>query len=114
VLNLFTALSWPGNVRQLINVLRNVVVLNDGPVVERHMLPPDLEPVASQRAAPTAAPAGSAMELLAGKTLAQVERLVIEEAIKRHAGSVPKAARELGVSPSTLYRKQESWDKTDT
>jgi DNA-binding NtrC family response regulator len=54
------------------------------------------------------------MELLAGKTLAQVERLVIEEAIKRHAGSVPKAARELGVSPSTLYRKQESWDKTDT
>lgn len=114
VLDLFAALSWPGNVRQLINVLRNVVVLNDGPVVERHMLPPDLEPVASQRAAPAAAPAGPTMELLAGKTLAQVERLVIEEAIKRHAGSVPKAARELGVSPSTLYRKQESWDKTDT
>jgi DNA-binding NtrC family response regulator len=58
------------------------------------------------------APAGDGLDGLAalrGKTLAEIERIVIEAAIGRHGGSVPKAARELGVSPSTLYRKREAW-----
>src|SRR5690606_1411474 len=42
VRDLFRTLPWPGNVRQLINVLRNVVVLNEGPQVTIEMLPPDL------------------------------------------------------------------------
>ncbi|MDD7909223.1 sigma-54 dependent transcriptional regulator [Pseudovibrio exalbescens] len=36
------AFSWPGNIRQLQNVLRSAVVLNDGDVLERYMLPPDI------------------------------------------------------------------------
>ena len=110
VLDLFRALPWPGNVRQLINVLRNVVVLNEGPVVERSMLPPDLIPL-SEREAPAHVGVPMGLDHLAGRTLAEIERMVIEDAIRRHAGSVPKAARELAVSPSTIYRKQETWDK---
>jgi DNA-binding NtrC family response regulator len=35
--------------------------------------------------------------------------MVIEDALARQGGSVPRAARELGVAPSTLYRKIEGW-----
>lgn len=48
-------------------------------------------------------------EALAGQTLAQIERAVIEAAVARNGGSVPRAARELAVSPSTLYRKIDGW-----
>lgn len=42
VTQLFRDYHWPGNVRQLLNALRNVVVLQDGPVVESFMLPPEI------------------------------------------------------------------------
>jgi len=113
VKELFRSLPWPGNVRQLINVLRNVVVLNEGPQVTVEMLPPDL---LADRPAP--APAAEerphvSMQDLSGRTLAQIERIVIEDALARHGDSVPKAARELDVSASTLYRKREAWEKAD-
>ncbi len=113
VRDLFAKLPWPGNVRQLINVLRNVVVLNEGPMVMAQMLPPDLMP---ERPGPAASPQGRpglTLTELAGRTLAQIERLVIEDALARHGDSVPKAARELDVSASTLYRKREAWEKTE-
>ncbi|MDZ4135890.1 MAG: helix-turn-helix domain-containing protein, partial [Paracoccaceae bacterium] len=43
--------------------------------------------------------------------LAEVERRVITATLARHGGSVPRAARVLEVSPSTLYRKIESWSR---
>ncbi|MBC7143006.1 MAG: sigma-54-dependent Fis family transcriptional regulator, partial [Rhodobacteraceae bacterium] len=108
---LFRALDWPGNVRQLLNVMRHVVVLNDGPAVTRAMLPIELHHElehAACAAQDTPIPQVP-LEGLVGRTLAEIERLVIEETIARHGGSVPKAARVLDVSPSTLYRKIESW-----
>ena len=47
-----------------------------------------------------------------GTPLAKFERDFIEETITFCDGSIPQAARLLDVSPSTLYRKKESWDKT--
>ena len=109
---IFRTLPWPGNVRQLINVLRNVVVLNDGPLVLPEMLPPELQDTAAPPAAPP--PVAPAMRSdLTGLTLAQVERLVIEASIARNGGSIPRAAQELDVSPSTIYRKREAWEKAD-
>ncbi len=104
--------AWPGNVRQLLNVLWNVVVLNDGPLVTRSMLPDEY--LRASEALPHPGPVGPAaaqglMESLDGQTLAQIEQYAIERAIARHGGSLPKAARELDVSPSTLYRKREAW-----
>src|SRR5690606_15960211 len=97
------AYPWPGNVRQLLNVMRNVVVLNDGGLVTPAMLPAGLAAdTLPQGAAAPPAP-------VPGMTLAQIERQAIEAAIARNGGSVPLAARELDVSPSTLYRKLEAW-----
>ncbi len=125
VADLFLRLPWPGNVRQLLNVIRHAVVLHDGPVLSRDMLPGDLQyaaaPLARQQHQPApAAPDGpeGALDGLIGLTLAEIERAVIEETIARHGGSVPRAARVLDVSPSTLYRKREAWSRaagrTDT
>lgn len=116
VRTLFRRLPWPGNVRQVLNVIRNVVVLHDGPQVTLDMLPQEAILPAPPGAAapalpePAAAPvAAELVRLLAGRTLADIERLAIEAAIARHDGSLPRAARELGVAPSTLYRKREAW-----
>ena len=49
------------------------------------------------------------LDALLGRPLAEVERMVIEATLARHGGSVPKAARVLELSPSTLYRKIEGW-----
>lgn len=114
VRDLFRSLPWPGNVRQLINVLRNVVVLNDGPLVTAEMLPPDLHPdQMPDRQNGVVETESGGLGDLAGRTLAQIERMVIEETLRRHGGSVPRAARELDVSASTIYRKLEAWAKMD-
>ncbi|MCU9850302.1 sigma-54 dependent transcriptional regulator [Defluviimonas sp. WL0024] len=115
VATLFQRLDWPGNVRQLLNVLRHAVVLNDGPAVTRAMLPIELHHELEHREdeTPETPRPHVTLEGLIGRTLAEVERMVIEETISRHGGSIPKAARVLDVSPSTLYRKIEAWKAAD-
>ncbi|AXS40222.1 hypothetical protein D1F64_09330 [Breoghania sp. L-A4] len=57
-----------------------------------------------------AANGGPAVSVPLGLSLSQMERAVIEATIDMCDGSLPKAARILEVSPSTLYRKREIWD----
>ncbi len=51
------------------------------------------------------------LEGLIGRTLDEIEYLVIKETLAQHGGSIPKAARVLDVSPSTLYRRIATWEK---
>ncbi len=116
---------WPGNVRELHNVIRRVIVLNDGPEVELNMLPAsmhrDRRPASeSEKAFVHSDPAGAdvigelgrqASEdwVPEGRSLAELEREIIETAIRRCSGNVTEAAKVLTVSPSTLYRKRSAW-----
>ncbi len=115
VIALFRRLPWPGNVRQVLNVIRNVVVLNDGGWVTLDILPEDLTQssgwTAPQPVALNAPTEATSIDNLVGMTLAEAERAVIEATLAHHGGSVPKASRVLAVSPSTLYRKIEGWAK---
>jgi DNA-binding NtrC family response regulator len=117
VQDLFRQHPWPGNIRQLMNILRSVVVMNDGPVLTAAMLPGDiLGPAATPppRTRPGSVPAvQNPLDTLVGKTLAEIERLVIGETIASVNGSIPKAARILDLSPSTLYRKRDAWLEQD-
>lgn len=108
---LFRSLLWPGNVRQVLNVLRNVVVLHDGEQITKSMLPLEIlhkegNPIASL---PNVKAGLRVTNVEWRGTLAEIERQVIEDCISRHGGSVPQAARELDVSPSTIYRKLDRW-----
>jgi DNA-binding NtrC family response regulator len=120
VARVFETRPWPGNVRQLLNVIRNIVVLHDGPTVLPAMLPAEiaLSPGGASAPVVAAAPAdwtAAAMTLrdhvaaLIGMPLSDVERELIEATIEHCDGSIPRAARMLEVSPSTLYRKLETW-----
>ena len=109
VLDLFRRLSWPGNVRQVLNVIRNIVVLNAGGRVTLDMLPDSLYREDSGADQTPGHEITGPMGSLIGRSMAEIERLVIEETIARNDGSVPKAARVLELSPSTIYRKLESW-----
>lgn len=114
VKDLFRRYNWPGNIRQLLNVLRNVVVLNRGGIVTLDMLPEGLSEAGEDTAKPISAqqPEGLTVDSLIGKPMAEIERLVIEATLSRHEGSVSRAARTLDIAPSTLYRKMETWGKT--
>ena len=116
----FQTYSWPGNVRELQNMVRNIVVLHDGPTVTMEMLPLDalespapVEESSTPTAPLTAVTAAAQVPNTAGLTLAQIERNAIEAAIVAAGGSVPKAAKALDVSPSTLYRKREAWEAAE-
>ena len=123
VREIFMAMAWPGNVRQLMNAIRNVVVLNDGPIVLPEMLPAEVTMPHQISARVNGATASSpdAMQTVGqteniaafiGTSLATLEREFIEATIDFCDGSIPQAARLLDVSPSTLYRKKEGWEKT--
>ena len=121
--------TWPGNVRELENAIRTAVVLHDGEVVTVAMLPatvraggakpapalvpppPPPEPPKVQAAPPLTLPVEPrAVESTKRiRPLADTEREAIEEAVRLCGGNIAKAAAILGISPSTLYRKQESW-----
>lgn len=106
---LLPKLPWPGNVRQLLNVLRQIVVMNDADEVTVAMLPNELNEAAGHQSPPSGPLAATPLLPFLGKTLAQVERMVIEATIAMKGGSVTRAARVLDVAPSTLYRKIEAW-----
>ncbi|MDE9450968.1 sigma-54-dependent Fis family transcriptional regulator [Aliiroseovarius sp. Z3] len=100
---------WPGNIRQLTNVIWNIVLHHDGDMVTTDMLPVDLlaglaEPVDATGRQQVLAETG-----LLGRPLAEIERIVIEETIRAQGGSIPQAAQVLQLSPSTIYRKREGW-----
>lgn len=112
--------GWPGNVRQLQNVIRNMVVLNDGDAVLESMMPTELlidRPPASAPNVPDASPLRFLLDKSVRKTeqkqdvkpLEEVIRETVEAAIGVCAGSIPRAAAALDVSPSTLYRRIEGW-----
>ncbi|ART79523.1 sigma-54-dependent transcriptional regulator [Oceanisphaera avium] len=101
------AYHWPGNVRQLQNVIRNAVVLHEGEWIELDMLPAPLDQPINQQLAGEWVQDNLPAPIV---PLATLERKAIERAISHCQGNVSRAAALLEVSPSTIYRKLQSWD----
>ncbi len=95
--------DWPGNVRELRNVLENMVLLARGDVLSAEDVP---EPVQSGTAA--GARAGGGFEL-AGRSLSEVERALIEANLELCEGNREKTAKLLGIGERTLYRKLKEY-----
>jgi two-component system repressor protein LuxO len=125
------AFPWPGNVRQLQNVIRNIVVLNEGPVVRAEMVPrevrspavhaqPAVSPVEPENVGSPAAfspfmadapqPNARVAAIPEVRPLEAIIRETIESTIARFGGSVPRAAAALEIAPSTIYRRMQEWN----
>lgn len=105
---------WPGNVRQLQNLLHSIVVLNEGPLIEADQIDIDLKyEVKSSEVKEVNSKNENLSKPLSDsiQPLWLSEKQSIEQAIQAFDGNIPKAAAVLEVSPSTLYRKIQSWKK---
>ncbi|MCB1890134.1 MAG: sigma 54-interacting transcriptional regulator [Rhodocyclaceae bacterium] len=89
---------WPGNLRQLRNVLRVAIAMlgPDEAALRPDHLPEDSIDIHASR--PPQPP-------LPGGDLRAAELRLVRECLDRHAGNVSAAARELGITRTTLYRK---------
>ncbi|KII78636.1 ATPase AAA [Vibrio renipiscarius] len=112
VVERFARFEWPGNVRQLQNVLRNVVVLNNGSEIQLDMLPPPLNQP-SEGLPRVVIEDNNALSVHDIFPLWLTEKNAIEQAISACEGNIPKAAGYLDVSPSTLYRKLQAWSEKE-
>ena len=86
--------DYPGNVRELENIIEQAFVLCRGVTIELNHLPPELRPATP-----------SDPQQLNQMSLKTMERTMITETLRRHDGHRRAAARDLGIDPSTLYRK---------
>lgn len=93
--------DWPGNIRELHNVLERALLLARTPRLEAGQLGLDRRPAPSGEASPTG-------ELFQG-TLEAVERRYIEHILRLENGLVDRAADRLDIPRSTLYQRLKSW-----
>ncbi len=104
------AYGWEGNVRELKNFIESGVVLDTDGVLGADDVPDSK--VLGAPAAAGAAPAATAPHLI-GRPLEEVERYMIEEALKLTDGNREEAARMLGIGERTLYRKIQEYKKQE-
>jgi len=96
------AFDWPGNVRQLEHLIHQIVITNQGTELTADMLGSDL-----LRAVSAATPEISAgsVPIKTIPSINEMEQSLIREALEFTQGSIPTAAKQLGLSQTTLYRK---------
>lgn len=90
--------DFPGNIRELENIMQHAFVLCRGSIIQRQHLPGELF-------------AGDKQEqpALRSQTLRSLEESAVRQALADHGGNRTAAARQLGIDPSTLYRKMRRY-----
>jgi two-component system response regulator HydG len=103
-MQILAAHDWPGNIRQLKNTIRTMVVMCDRENLDVRDIPPD---IARRRQLPgdSTAPAN-----LAGVSLNELEKQAIVDTLAKTEGNREKAAKILGIGERTLYRKIKEYN----
>jgi len=108
------AYPYPGNVRELDNIVQHAVLMADGSELGVPELPPYM--LARPRLGGSASPAqgglpeaGAVAAAREFMTLAEIENAAIRETLRRLKGNQSVAAKKLGISRSTLWRKMREY-----
>ncbi len=89
--------DWPGNVRELTHAIERAVLMADGDTIRADHL----------GLAPETGDASASIEDM---SLDEVEKILIQKALRRFDGNMSKAAEALGLSRGALYRRLEKHD----
>jgi two-component system response regulator HydG len=92
---------WPGNVRQLRNVVESMVVVDYDGLLDLDDLPEEL----AGPAEPSPEPQTTSLASLVGRSLEEIERLFLAETLRACGNNREEASRLLGIGERTLYRK---------
>jgi len=104
-MRMFKQHSWPGNFRQLTNLLRTAIVMlgDDTDICVDHLPDDFLDDISHARRQEVADTVTRVVSDMS--TLEDVEASVIRKSLEAHGGNVSATARALGVSRNTIYRK---------
>lgn len=100
-LQFLTRLPFPGNIRELKNLVERTILVSGKPVLDAS----DFDAQYLRNDQPKAAEGTS----LAGMTLDEIERQTILQALERHKGNLSQVAMSLGISRAALYRRLEKY-----
>jgi two-component system NtrC family response regulator len=89
--------SWPGNIRELKNVIERAVILADGDTLTVDSLPPEIQLIQEKKST------------MSAFSMASVEKLHIQKVLNHTQGNKSEAARLLEIGIATLYRKIEEY-----
>jgi PAS domain S-box-containing protein len=92
--------DYPGNVRELENIIEHCFVLCEGEIIEAKHLPASIHPSSKLDETRVGEPA----------TIKQMEIILITQALRRNKGNKTAAAKQLGIDKSTLFRKMKAFD----
>jgi two-component system, NtrC family, response regulator AtoC len=115
-LQILLGYSWPGNIRELENLMERSVLFADGPVITGASLPDALRertpgpPVPIAAVGPLgaiAAPSGASMKEIVRQAQAELERELIARALDETGGNVTRAAKRLQISRKSLQVKMK-------
>ena len=98
------AYAWPGNIRQLRNVLRGMIAMRSGDRLDGSCLPADYG-VGEQEHVPAAEDCELPPEAQSLNPLERAERGALLKEIELHHGNISRVAQKLGIGRNTLYRK---------
>jgi len=90
--------DFPGNIRELENILEHCFILCQSDIIEKKHLPDSLKQTSDKQSQIDSEQ----------MTLKQAEEVMIRQALKRNSGNKTAAAKQLGINPSTLFRKLKS------
>ncbi len=93
--------SWPGNVRQVRNIIERALIVSHGPLLTVNDLPDDFKAIGGEN---------SVFPVRIGSSLSEVEKELLRRTIEYAGGNKTKAAEILGISPKTLYNRLHSYD----
>jgi DNA-binding NtrC family response regulator len=100
--------AWPGNIRELRNVVHRALLFRKGPVIDAGDVSFDQEMNRDTGIQVPELPQGMTLEQM----LERLERQIVENALKRYNNNRERVARELGVARSTLFKRLKDWGLT--
>lgn len=97
---------WPGNIRELKNLVQRLLILGSGPVIDVDEV--DVALSSAQKPTMTAQPSTLPMDMPLREAREQFEKLYLEHQLQESGGSVGKLAKRVGMERTHLYRKLRS------